>query len=87
MATARAWPAAALGADGLLYVMGGWNGGALAAAEAYDVTTSTWKTVAPMNLASNCPGGAAPPHADPVFAVGGTANATQTYYTATMLWN
>ena len=87
MPTARAQPGAALGADGLLYVMGGLKSAALAVVEAYDVTTSTWKTVAPMQVASSCPGGTAAPHADPVYAVGGTGSATQTYYTASMIWN
>ena len=87
MPTARAQPGAALGADGLLYVMGGLNSAAVAVVEAYDVTTSTWNTVAPMQVSSNCPGGTAAPHADPVYAVGGTGSATQTYYTASMTWN
>ena len=81
------WPQgfAALGVDGLLYVMGGDNGAAVSVVEAYDVTTSTWKTVAPMQVALDCPGATAAPHADPIYVVGGSA--TPTYYTASKTWN
>jgi hypothetical protein len=65
--TPRAYHAAALGADGLIYVVGGIGAGANV--EAYDPGTDTWRTVAPLptpryGLAAASSGGA-------VYAIGG----------------
>jgi streptogramin lyase len=40
--TARSGPAAVTGPDGLIYVIGGYDGGYLGTVEAYDPTANTW---------------------------------------------
>ena len=87
--TARTRAAVAVGADGLIYVMGGQSGtSALSSVEAYDPNAPAkgWVPKASMPKATVCAGGAAPQGADPVFAVMGTAAVTQTYLTATSAW-
>jgi hypothetical protein len=52
MLSARAGVAGAVGADGRIYAIGGWNsGGYLASAERYNPSTGAWTAIAPMHVA------------------------------------
>jgi virginiamycin B lyase len=48
MPTARSGPAAVTGTDGIIYVIGGYNGTYLGTVEAYDPTSNTWAARPPM---------------------------------------
>jgi N-acetylneuraminic acid mutarotase len=47
--TARSW-IEAIGANGKVYAVGGWNGSGLSTVEAYDPLTNTWSTVQNMPI-------------------------------------
>src|SRR6516164_2621961 len=52
MPTGRAWPAAATGPDGIIYVVGGYDDtGDLNVLESYDPKSRQWTTLAPMPTA------------------------------------
>jgi N-acetylneuraminic acid mutarotase len=73
MPTARHLLAAAAGADGRIYAMGGFGPNVFATVETYNSTTDSWSTVAPMPTARS--GLAAALGADGrIYAIGGSDN-------------
>jgi hypothetical protein len=92
MLTARAGAAAAAGADGSIYVVGGRNaGGYLASAERYVPVTNTWTAIAPMHVARYDAAATLGPDGR-IFAIGGYnptngyLNTVEAYTPATNTW-
>jgi N-acetylneuraminic acid mutarotase len=90
MPTARDFLAAAPGSDGLIYVVGGFNGSDLSTVEAYNPATNSWTTKASMPTAR---GGLAATTASDgqLYAVGGFqgsgfAGTLEAYDPATNTW-
>ena len=91
MPTARSQLAVVAGDDGLIYAMGGWDGGSeMNTVEAYDPLTGTWSTKAHMLNATR--GAASAKGVDGTIyviggAIGSTINATQAYNTTSNSWS
>jgi N-acetylneuraminic acid mutarotase len=96
MPTARCCLAAATGTDGRIYAIGGWNqpGGdnTLSTVEAYDPSTNTWSTLAPMPTARGDLAAATGPD-DRIYAIGGrdggrnSLSTVEAYTPATNTWS
>jgi N-acetylneuraminic acid mutarotase len=70
MSTARAFFEAALGSDGRIYVVGGYNdSGYLSAVKVYDPSANAWSASAPLEIAR--PGLAVASVGNRVLAIGG----------------
>ncbi len=67
--TAREDMGAVRGPDGLIYVIGGYNGSVLSTVDAYNPAANAWIAVAPLPQATCCLGVAA--SSDRIYAVGG----------------
>ena len=71
----RRYSAAAVALNGLVYVMGGYNGSApVASTEVYNPTTNSWRTVTGMSNGSSSPGAGAV--GGKIYLAGGGADTT-----------
>jgi N-acetylneuraminic acid mutarotase len=92
MPTARANLAAAIGNDGRIYVIGGFNNVFLNTVEAYSPVTNTWSTVAPMPTARHSLAAATGPDGR-IYAMGGASgpgvliNTVEAYSPDTDTWS
>jgi len=92
MITARNVPAAAAGADGRIYAIGGnTSSGYTAAVEAYSPTTMVWSAVDPLPTALAGPAAATGPDGR-IYVIGGTAdsgftNTVEAYDPSTNTWS
>jgi N-acetylneuraminic acid mutarotase len=93
MPTARAYLAAAMGPDGRIFAIGGFqegDGKRLNTVEAYDTKTNSWTTVASMTTARNAHAAATGPdgriYAIGGSTVGGTPNTVEAYNPSTNKW-
>ena len=93
MGTARSGLAAATGADGRIYAIGGNNGGTLSTVEAYTPSTNTWATVTPAMPTPRTNLAAATGADGRIYAIGGdntnsggTLNTVEAYTPSTNTW-
>lgn len=70
-------PAMTRGADGLLYVMGGWNGNWLSTVQAYNPTNNTWSNAPSLPSAACCIEAVTAPTGQ-IYALGGNNGSPQT---------
>ena len=88
MPTATSEPAAATGANGMIYVFGGYNGGLLKTVQGYNPATNTWTTEAPMPTATD--GSAASGSNGLLYVFGGyngtSLDTVQAYNPVTNTW-
>jgi N-acetylneuraminic acid mutarotase len=92
MPSNRVNAAVTTGLDGLIYVMGGFNGNQTTVVEVFDPESNRWSTRAPLLVAAGGPGGATGPDGT-IYVIGGanfvqgTLNLVQAYASSSDSWS